>query len=96
MSKVLRAEPPRRRLTLAEIERRPEFQELRPKQKLFCLSYLRSGVDTGTFDAVFAASTAYDATSRPENFRLISYELLESPRIKKVLALYFGTKGKRK
>ena len=96
MSVIRTAEAPKRRLSLDEIQRRPEWTELRPRQQMFIRSYLQSGQGFGTFDAELAVRMSYDATARPENARLLAYELLENRRIKKVLNLFFGTRRKRK
>lgn len=77
--------PPR--MSLAELETRPEWQVLTAKQILFLKSYIQSGLDTGNYDAVFAVKSAYDAA---KNAEILSYELLANPKIRRVVDIHFG------
>jgi len=75
------------RTPLAALEARVEWQVLTPKQQTFLRTYIQSGVDLGTYDAVAAVRAAYNVTG---NAKVLSYELLANPKIECLLALHFG------
>src|SRR5579864_2503363 len=77
------------KLTLEEIKTTQEYSILTGKQQLFIETYIRSGLDTGTYDPVLAAQTAYTVKNR-ENARVMSYALMANIRIVAVLNRHFA------
>ena len=78
-----------RRLTLEQIKDTQEYSILTGKQQLWCETYIRSGIDTGTYDPILATQTAYICKSR-ENARVMSYSLMANIRIVAVLNRHFN------
>jgi hypothetical protein len=76
------------RMSLAEIATHTEWQALTTKERMFLSSYLQSGIDTGAYDAQFAAQSAYNTSDK--NAVILSYELLAKRKIRRVLDLHFG------
>lgn len=77
------------RLTLEQIKETQEYSVLTGKQQLFIETYIRSGLDTGTYDPILATQTAYTCKSR-ENARVMSYSLIANIRIVAVLNRHFA------
>lgn len=77
------------RLTLEQIKATQEYAVLTGKQQLFVETYCASGIDTGTYDPVLAALTAYKCASK-ENARVMSYSLMSNIRIIAVLNRHFN------
>jgi hypothetical protein len=77
------------RLTMEQVKATQEYSILTGKQQLFCDTYIQSGLDTGTYDPVLAALTAYVCKSR-ENARVMSYSLMANIRIVAVLNRHFS------
>jgi len=78
------------KLTLEELTKTREFQQLTEKQRLFVATYVESGINDNKYDAVGAAMTAYGAKNR-NVARIMSYSLLQNIRIIQVLNLHFNT-----
>ena len=78
-----------KRLTLDEIRNTQEYSILTGKQQMYVETYCASGIDTGTYDPVLAAQTAYACRSR-ENARVMSYALMANIRIIAVLNRHFN------
>jgi phage-related baseplate assembly protein len=76
-------------MTLEELQKTREFQQLTPKQRLFVSAYCDFGLSSGDYDSVEAAHIAY-ATRNKEVARVMSYSLLQNFRIIEVLNLHFG------
>jgi len=77
------------RTPLSEIEKTPEFQRLRKKQKLFVATYIQAGVDTGVYDPVEATLAAYTCQNWAV-VRRMSYGLLNNTKIAEVLNFHFS------
>jgi hypothetical protein len=77
------------KLSLEEIKITQEYSILTGKQQLFIETYIRSGLDTGTYDPILAAQTAYAVKNR-ENARVMSYSLMSNIRIVAVLNRHFA------
>jgi hypothetical protein len=82
------AETSKTRKRLAEVMATPEFQMLTEKQQAFCAKYLSGGL-LDHYDAEAAVRAVY-AVASPKNAKILSYELLANPKIKKVLDLHFN------
>lgn len=70
-------------MTIEELKSTPEWNVLNPKQRLFVETFIASG------DVVFSTMTAYN-TKSTKVAKVFSYELLDKPKIRRVLNLYFG------
>ena len=77
------------RLTLEQIKGTQEYSILTGKQQMFAETYIKSGIDTGTYDPIFATMQAYKCKSR-ENARVMSYSLMANIRIVAVLNRHFN------
>jgi hypothetical protein len=77
------------RLTLDQIKDTQEYSILTGKQQLFVETYCQSGIDTGTYDPILAAMTAYVCKSQ-ENARVMSYALMANIRIVAALNRHFN------
>jgi hypothetical protein len=82
------AETRGRVLTLKQVARLPEFQQLSERQQIFVSRYLSGVAVTGRYDAGDAASVAYRV--KPENAHVMGWEILGGKRVKKVIDLAFG------
>lgn len=76
--------PIHRRLPVAALETRSEWQILTPKQRGFVQVYIQGG-----YDAPAAVRAAY-GTAVEKNAVIFSYELLANPKINSLLTLHFG------
>ena len=77
------------RLTLEQVRTTQEYSVLTGKQQCFIDTYVKSGLDTGTYDPVISAFTAYTCKSM-ENARVMSYALMSNIRIVAVLNRHFN------
>ena len=77
------------RLNLDQVKDTQEYSVLTGKQQLFVETYIRGGIDTGTYDPIGATLTAYTCKSR-ENARVMSYSLMANIRIVAVLNRHFN------
>jgi hypothetical protein len=77
------------RLTLLQIKDTQEYSVLTGKQQLFVETYCKTGIDTGTYDPVFATMQAYACKTR-EVARIMSYSLMANIRIVAVLNRHFN------
>jgi len=77
------------RLSFEQVQATQEYSILTGKQQLFVETYIRSGLDTGTYDPIQATQTAYICKSR-ENARVMSYSLMANIRIVAVLNRHFN------
>lgn len=82
------AENPKARKRLAEVMTTLEFQQLTEKQQAFCAKYLSGGL-LGHYDAEAAVRAVYNVKSA-RNGKILGYEILANPKIKKVLDLHFN------
>jgi hypothetical protein len=78
-----------KRLSMKEVAQTSEYQQLTNKQKLFVMTYIVGGIDTGEYDAVGACQTAYKCKSR-EIARIMSYSLMRNISIVSVVNLHFN------
>ena len=78
-----------KRLTLEQIKDTQEYSILTGKQQLFVETYIRGGIDTGTYDPKNAAMFAYSCKSI-EVARIMSYALMANIRIVAVLNRHFN------
>ena len=76
------------RMPLAELATYVEWQALTIKQRMFLSSYIQCEIDTGHYDAQFAVQSAFNVAD--ENSKILKYELLANPKIRRVLDLHFG------
>jgi hypothetical protein len=77
------------RLTLEQIKDTQEYSVLTGKQQLFVETYIKSGLETKSYDSIFATQTAYACKSR-ETARVMSYALITNIRIVAVLNRHFN------
>lgn len=77
------------RVHLADLMCTPEFQTLTAKAQVFCAAYIASGMTTGRYDHIAAASVAYK-TSRAD---VVGAEMLGNRKIKAVLDIHFKRSG---
>jgi hypothetical protein len=81
------------RLTLAELQKRIEYQCLLPAQKKFIDMLLMTGVESGTYDFLVAAGLAYPGCAgNHASLAVRSSQLQSHPRVKRVLDMAFGRK----
>lgn len=78
-----------KRVPLSVLETTEDYQRLTAKQKLFVATYIQCGIDTGVYDSIAAAQTAYKCKT-PEVARVMSYALMANIRIVAVLNLHFA------
>lgn len=78
-----------KRLTLEQIKDTQEYSILTGKQQLFVETYIRGGIDTGTYDPKSAAMIAYSCKSL-EVARIMSYALMSNIRIVAALNRHFN------
>jgi hypothetical protein len=74
-------------LAISELMRTIQWRALSTQQKAFCAKFIVSTKRTGVGDAVAAVRVAYPGI---RDSKIWASRLLSNPRIKKVLALYFG------
>jgi hypothetical protein len=72
---------------IAELMATPQWRALSKQQQAFTAKFMVSAKRTGVGDAVAACLVAYPRIKAP---KVWASRLLSNPRIKKVLALYFG------
>jgi hypothetical protein len=77
-------------MPLEEIAQHPEWCLLSDKQRMFCISFIESGLSTGFYDAETAARMAYDVKSYGPSARVLGNQLLTHIKIKKIIDLHFG------
>jgi hypothetical protein len=75
-------------LTLKQVVRLPEFQQLSERQQTFVARYLAGASVTGRYDAADAALAAYKVA--PSNAHIMGWEILGGKRVKRVIDLAFG------
>lgn len=79
------------RITFDELQKTAAWGDLSAKQRFFVETWIATASD-GMKESerrVFSVKSAYDVAS-DETARVLSYQFLESPNVKAVLALYFG------
>jgi len=76
------------RTGITEIMKAECFQVLTEKQKTFCVRYIVSGTQTGTYDALKAVQESYGVSIK--NAVSLGCQLLGQQKIKRVLDLHFG------
>lgn len=77
-----------KKMSMADLEITVEFQRLTEKQQLFIATYISAGL-LGHYDAEAAVLAAYKCKSR-ESARVMSYSMMQNPRVIDVLNLHFG------
>ena len=90
----IKFEPAVKPLSLEEIQQRPEWDVLKPKQRMFVISYIRSGLDTGRYDAEFAVRSAYEMCEK--SVAVMACQLLANKKIRAILDLHFGRSDRDK
>jgi hypothetical protein len=81
------------RLTLAELQKRIEYQCLLPAQKKFIDVLLMTGTESGTFDFLVACAAAYPAcVNNHASLVVRSSQVQSHPRVRRVLDMAFGRK----
>jgi hypothetical protein len=77
------------RLSLADLTLTSEYKLLTIRQQTFVSEYIRSGVESGTYDTLFAVTRSY----RPKNAEVASVmaaQVMGNSKVKDVLDLHFG------
>lgn len=78
-----------RRLSVDDLRKTQEFQQLTERQQLFVATYCAAGMVDGIYDPVAATKTAYRCKSF-EVARIMSYSLMANIRIVAVLSRHFN------
>lgn len=78
------------RLTLEQLRETDEFKNLTEKQRFFVETYVAGGLDNGHYDPITATRNAYPACKNEEVARVMSYSLLQTPKIVAVLNMHFA------
>lgn len=76
-------------MTIAELMKSPAWARLAPQQRTLLAEYLSAGLAQGQYDIKAAARLAYPRI-KPENLKVWLSRLQANPRIRAVLAHYFG------
>jgi hypothetical protein len=76
-------------MTIAELLKSPVWSQLAPQQQLLLAEYLSAGLAQGRYDIGAACKLAYPKV-KPENTKVWLSRLQSNPRIRAVLAHYFG------
>lgn len=71
------------RMSLEQIRQTPAWKRASSRQRLFFETFVE------TNDLFFATQTAYQCKTK-KNFQIQSYQVLESPKVQKLLNLFFG------
>jgi hypothetical protein len=79
-------------MTVYELTRTPEFQELLPKMAAFTMAYVQGFLDTKKFDRVAATQFSYK-TKSAESARVLSYQLVKHPKVKKAVRRFLAPKA---
>lgn len=78
----------KKKMSLAELEQRPEYLRLTERQMLFVSTFIADD-QIGHYDPERAVLAAYKCKSR-ESARVMAYSQMQNPRIIDVLNIYFG------
>lgn len=78
----------KKKMPLAELEKTVEYQRMTEKQQMFVATYVTAGL-LGHYDPEAAVLAAYKCKTR-ESARVMSYSMMQNPRIIDVLNLHFG------
>jgi len=76
------------RKSLAEILASPDFQRCTAKQQAWLRLFFENGENTGTFDALLPTQKVYAVN--PKNVAVLTAQIQNSRRVRKILNLYFG------
>jgi hypothetical protein len=84
------AEQTEQRMSLSDLSRTPEFNQLSLKMEKFVAIYLQSLISTGTADVLAAVKGARYNCKSDQNARILGFQLLANPKIVLVLNRFFG------
>jgi hypothetical protein len=77
------------RIALEDLVQTSQFKLLTPQQQDFVTAYVKSGVDSGTYDGLGACTAAYKPASLKIAGVMVA-QIMGNSKVKKVLDLHFG------
>lgn len=77
------------RIGLDDLIQTSQFRVLTPQQQDFVIAYVKSGVESGTYDGLAACTAAYKPASTKIAGVMVA-QIMGNPKVKKVLDLQVG------